>query len=652
LESAEKDVIQARNLAETVRRKRRKKLRTKLFVAAFIFAFLMVGSTAAVIHFVRAHLRTSDQGPSLLLQEKPLTTLKGSEHNPTFSPDGSLVAFSWDGGTRGNSAIYLQPLNGTIPSSPLSHGNGSDFSPTWSPDGQLIAFVRNPGEHGAVFVVAPTGGTEERVTDLNGTAIAWFPDKGRSDRLVLADGRYRADGYGLYSVDLITKQKRLLKSLPINKGIGCSDQVAFSPDGAYVAYINNCDLWVAAVHHSDSGTEIGEPFRLTIETRELNGFAWLPNSQEIVYSAKPETSIALLRISVAAGVKPKVIENFGQGATNPSISHLANGSTRLVFEKASSSANIVRTNVTVGAERPDTQSSVSLTVDDDYICSATRLDHRPCLIAPSTQADLNPKLSPDAQRIVFASTRSGSWEIYLCNADGSAIQQVTRLKAFTGSPRWSPDGRRIAFDSTVDDNLNLFKRSSYNREIFWMDVDGGKINRLTDSTSEEARPSWSRNGEWIYFMSNRTGRPEIWKTRVTTGETLQITRNGGFEAYESFDGKLIYYVKSHEAKGVWQIPVNGGEEKLFWDAVREGVWDLSRTGIYFIDYESASSDGFKALRFINFDTKEIIELGKIKSRSIEHPIGLSVLESQRIVLLVQQGPVYSDLFYIEGALFN
>lgn len=153
-------------------------------------------------------------------------------------------------------------------------------------------------------------------------------------------------------------------------------------------------------------------------------------------------------------------------------------------------------------------------------------------------------------------------------------------------------------------------------------------------------------------MSNRTGRPEIWKTRVTTGETLQITRNGGFEAYESFDGKLIYYVKSHEAKGVWQIPVNGGDEKLFWDAVREGVWDLSRTGIYFIDYESAASGGFKTLRFINFDTKEINELGRIRSGANEHPIGLSVSEDQKIILLVQQGAVYSDLFYLEGSLFN
>ena len=109
---------------------------------------------------------------------------------------------------------------------------------------------------------------------------------------------------------------------------------------------------------------------------------------------------------------------------------------------------------------------------------------------------------PDGRRIVFHSDRSGSSEIWVCDASGGNPLQLTSLgRSNTGTPRWSPDGRRIAFDA----------RLGRDGDIHVMDADGGAPRRVTTEPSDDVVPSWSRDGRWIYFASNRSGRWEVWK---------------------------------------------------------------------------------------------------------------------------------------------
>jgi TolB protein len=71
------------------------------------------------------------------------------------------------------------------------------------------------------------------------------------------------------------------------------------------------------------------------------------------------------------------------------------------------------------------------------------------LIVGSTFAEMEPRLSPDARRLVFGSVHFGdTTELWIAGADGSNPQQLTHLpKLDLGSPSWSPDGRQIVFDA-------------------------------------------------------------------------------------------------------------------------------------------------------------------------------------------------------------
>ena len=64
-------------------------------------------------------------------------------------------------------------------------------------------------------------------------------------------------------------------------------------------------------------------------------------------------------------------------------------------------------------------------------------------------------------------------------------------------------------------------------------------------------PSWSRDGKWVYFTSKRTGRYEVWKVSAEGGKAVPVTRNGGGAAFESPDGKSIYYTERRTIQQVF-----------------------------------------------------------------------------------------------------
>src|SRR5262245_47020268 len=120
---------------------------------------------------------------------------------------------------------------------------------------------------------------------------------------------------------------------------------------------------------------------------------------------------------------------------------------------------------------------------------------------------LLPNFSPDGRRIVYASTRSGSSQIWIMNADGSGQNQVTSgLGAEfpdANAPKWSPDGSKIAFWAGFET-----KRG----EIWTMRADGADARRLTDQPGaiSSDNPTWSPDGSKILFDTSQQGSAQIW----------------------------------------------------------------------------------------------------------------------------------------------
>ena len=110
-----------------------------------------------------------------------------------------------------------------------------------------------------------------------------------------------------------------------------------------------------------------------------------------------------------------------------------------------------------------------------------------------------PSWSPDGGRIVYyAEQPDGQADLFVMNADGSRPQRLTETTADEGGPAFSPDGTRIAFDTDRDGNF----------EIYVMNANGSNLRRVTTHAGRDVAPAWSPDSSSIVFMSDRD-RPEF-----------------------------------------------------------------------------------------------------------------------------------------------
>lgn len=167
-------------------------------------------------------------------------------------------------------------------------------------------------------------------------------------------------------------------------------------------------------------------------------------------------------------------------------------------------------------------------------------------------------------KIVFTSTRDGNFEIYVMNDDGSRVQRLTYNKFRDKNPVWSPDGKQIAFTRDWNEKIDLLNRQN---DIFIMDADGSNQRNLTKYPAYNAGASWSPDGRRIAFTSNRTGREEIHIIDILTGDVEQLTDNAGIKhstanhAAWSPDGKYIAYVQYIPIKTIFIMDVRTRKTK-------------------------------------------------------------------------------------------
>jgi dipeptidyl aminopeptidase/acylaminoacyl peptidase len=106
-------------------------------------------------------------------------------------------------------------------------------------------------------------------------------------------------------------------------------------------------------------------------------------------------------------------------------------------------------------------------------------------------------------------------------------------------------------------------------DLYTIELSNGVIKRLTDTPEDEVETRWSRDGRWIFYSSNKTGRFELYKMLAEGGgRPVQITRQGGLNPVESPDGRFLYYAKNGDTPtSLCRVPIEGGREEKLLDGL-------------------------------------------------------------------------------------
>jgi Tol biopolymer transport system component/tRNA A-37 threonylcarbamoyl transferase component Bud32 len=557
------------------------------------------------------------------LRAVALTTFPGVELHPSLSPDGNYVAYTWTGPKQDNPDVYVQMIGSSSPLRLTTDSHG-DLNPVWSPDGRWIAFLRVQSfgllpqvGTSELRLIPPLGGPERKLAEIQlrhpyvpAPWLAWCPD---SQCLVVTDSPGEGKPDALFVVSLGTGQRRQLTNP--HPPLLSDSNPAISSDGRSLVFRRESAVEAGELYWLPLGkgvTASGEAKSLTLPSLNASHPTWMPDGKEILFSAK-ET---LWRMAVSGrnlgDSPPARLPYVGEDGLMPVVSRPQPGRpARLVYARSFSDWNIWR----VETSAPGAPASSP-----------------PIVAISSTRLDNIPQFSPDGRRVVFQSTRSGDSEIWLADPDGSNATQLTSMGQCL-APRWSPDGRLIVFESNLEGRFG----------IYLISVEGGKPRRLTTHPANYAAGSFSRNSQWIYFSSDRTGEYQVWKMPASGGEEVQVTRNGGFVALESLDGAYIYYTASMGTKpsSLWRLPTSNGQPVKVLDGVIMRAFTVLEKGIYYIDRPSAEA----RLRFLDFN----IGQSETVARNIgDVRWGLTASSDGRTILYSRADSSVEDLMLVEN----
>jgi Tol biopolymer transport system component/DNA-binding winged helix-turn-helix (wHTH) protein len=560
-------------------------------------AVLIVFAAVGTVLVLRArHGAASREGSQVrpALRIVPVTTAPGDAIAPAFSPDGREIAYAWDGPERKRFDIYVQLLGAPLPLRLTYSKSGLLGPPTWSPDGREIAFSRCDGKNDGVYVVPALGGAERKLTTVgcpgtNPGPVVWLPDgKG----MLMIDQCTTAGPFRVVLFSFSAGEKQCLTRSDFPKGSDTGFGLMLSPDGRTVAFTlasatSCCDIYTVslasgAARHLTTDDQLGCTTLIDFELG-CSALMWTPDGKSIVFVSNRTTLPSLWRVAANGGAVERE-------TTYPAIGSFSNDGRRLVYSEQTS------------AELP--------AIWRAYLAGAGGAVLTNRKLINSQYPEMDAQSSPDGSRIVWISIRTGFEELWTSSATGENPSQLTRLNRYSGTPRWSPDGKWIAFDSY----------SGNSAQIFVVDAEGRNLHSITGGAHDNVVPSWSRDGKWIYFASDRTGSSQIWKRSLESGAEVQLTKDGGLNPSESYDGQTIYFSRFDRA-GIWSIPASGGRESLvvadkpqvgYW-----GHWALTQDGLYLLNTDAEPRPTIEFYRFATRRISSVLTLEKQAAR--QHP---------------------------------
>ena len=173
-------------------------------------------------------------------------------------------------------------------------------------------------------------------------------------------------------------------------------------------------------------------------------------------------------------------------------------------------------------------------------------------IMESSDPIMSPSWSPDSRQLAYVSFEGNQSSIFIQTLRTGNRFKVSSKPGINGAPAFSPDGRKLVVTlGGVDGNL----------DIHVVDITSREARRLTTHRAIDTEGTWSPDGRYIYFTSDRSGGPQIYRIAATGGTPQRVTFEGSYNARPrlSADGERLAVV--HNDRGNYRIAVMDADGK-------------------------------------------------------------------------------------------
>jgi len=227
-------------------------------------------------------------------------------------------------------------------------------------------------------------------------------------------------------------------------------------------------------------------------------------------------------------------------ASRGTIRRVAHRAADMIYEKLTGIKGVFDTKVAyVTAEPRGDGSLYSLIVADQDGENAYK-------IMESRDPIMSPAWSPDSRRLAYVSFEGNKSSVFIQTLRTGNRIQVSSKPGINGAPSFSPDGSRLVLTlGGIDGNL----------DIYVLDINSRQTSRLTTHRAIDTEGSWSPDGKFVYFTSDRSGGPQIYRVPATGGSAERVTFEGSYNARPrlSPDGSKLAMV--HNDRGNYRIAV-------------------------------------------------------------------------------------------------
>ncbi len=565
-------------------------------------AAAVVLAASATLVMWRKPKQVTVEGP---LTAERFTAYPGLETAPAISPDGTRIAFAWDNDSTNKTGkpgydLYVKAM-GSETLVKLTNHPADWISSAWSPDGTQIAFHRLANDGTGIYVVPAMGGPERKLLTTHApynlvAPLSWSPD-GRW--LAFADRKEGIAGDRMYLLNLETLEVRPFPSDP-----GCIHEgsLTFSHSGKQLAML--CVHNLSSIEYRVTDLEGKNRRSLATRAEFPLGLIWRGDDQAVIVAMQTGKGSTFRELKMDGSTDELDIP----GGSWPTIS---SDGKMVAYSAYDSRINIWKRDL----QHPEAEAEKLLT---------------------SSRMQNAARYSPDGKHLAFDSDRTGVWSIWLSDADGNNLVQMTKERP-AGFPRWSPDSQEIAFEMADGDGME---------RVYVANIADRVPHKLACELRASSMPTWSTDGRWIYVGAFEGTGHQIYRCPAQGGRGELVASGMEYqEAFPSEDGKTLYIAWNAGTNQLDLLRLDPKEalpQKMPGSpaVANNSQMEVVANGIYFTPEDKPRSVWF--YEFATQKSHEVFQAEKVLGD------GISVSPDGRYLLYSQEDEIGADVMVARG----